>query len=76
MNFHNNSNNKRGSPTMMKKLKVTLVPPQVAEKPAPPPNPAVNYKPLFPPRQNLLNSASTSRDISLFRGISVLFFSI
>lgn len=56
MNFHNNNNNnnnnKRGSPTMMKSLKVASVPPQVAEKPALPPKPAVNYKPLLPPRQN------------------------
>ena len=56
MNFHNNNNNnnnnKRGSPTMMKNLKVASVPPQVAEKPALPPKPAVNYKPLVPPRQN------------------------
>ena len=54
MNFHNNNNNnnnnKRGSPTMMKGLKVASVPPQVAEKPALPPKPAVNYKPLLPPR--------------------------
>ena len=49
MNFHNN-NNKRGSPTMMKGLKVASVPPQVTEKPALPPKPAVNYKPLLPPR--------------------------
>ena len=59
MNFHhnnnnNNNNNKRGSPTtMMKNLKVASVPPQqVADKPALPPKPAVNYKPLLPPRQN------------------------
>ena len=50
----NNNNNLRGSPTtaMMKGLKVASVPPQVAEKPALPPKPAVNYKPLLPPRQH------------------------
>lgn len=62
MNFHNNNNNnnnnKRGSPTMMKSLKVASVPPQVADKPALPPKPAVNYKPLLPPRQNPDKDAS------------------
>lgn len=77
MNFHNNNNNnnnkKRGSPTMMKSLKVASVPPQVAEKPALPPKPAVNYKPLLPPRQN--PDKDSSIDASNPQPSSVSFFS-
>ena len=47
-----NNNNNNISSTLMKSLKVASVPPQIAERPALPPKPALNFKPLLPPRQN------------------------
>lgn len=49
MIFNNNTHHNSSS---MKGLKIASVPPQVAEKPALPPKPAMHYKPLLPPRQN------------------------
>lgn len=74
MNFNNNNNNnnKRGSPTMMKSLKVASVPPQVAEKPALPPKPTVNYKPLLPPRQN--PDKDSSIDLPIAVSSNIIFF--
>jgi len=52
MIFNNNTHHSSSSLTSMKGLKVASVPPQIAEKPALPPKPALHYKPLLPPRQN------------------------
>jgi len=49
MIFNNNTHHSNSS---IKGLKIASVPPQVAEKPALPPKPALHYKPLLPPRQN------------------------
>ena len=61
--FNSGSAGCAGNSSTLKPVKaVASVPPQVAEKPALPPKPLLNFKPLLPPRQNQSDSPSQSCD--------------